>query len=633
MNCSLRSVVKVILDAVCVFCAAISALVLHYIDQPDLVRPEATVCGLMASAVTVLVLWMLSTYRSLWRYASIRDIYRVCLGILIGSAISCVISQSIGCNHFEAAVAVTEGALSVLLLGTVRVAVRIVISARRRLSSRSTSLRRVLILGAGDEGEAIARELLTSGSGRRPVGFIDDDPKKRRRMIHGIPVLGGVSEISRMAGKKRVDELIVTCGAFSPEMCGEVVSACADAGIRMRILPSVPDLLARKNVSQLSHEIDPQALLGRSVLPADEDSIRELIRGRTIIVTGAGGSIGSELCRQIARHSPHALYLLDQSENGIFDLEQELKEDAPFPVVPVVADVKDRNKLSSVFSSIRPSLVVHAAAHKHVPLMESYPEEAVKNNILGTLSVASVAAEYAVEKFVLISTDKAVRPSSVMGASKRVAEMIVQDIAGTSNTEFITVRFGNVLGSSGSVVPTMQRQILRGGPVTVTHPEMTRFFMTIPEAARLVLLAAHDAKSGDLMVLDMGRPVRILDLANLLIRLSGHTPDDDVEVRFVGTRPGEKLHEELLTQNESEKMRKIGSIMTSRTEAPVATMLHKAIAHLEALAAAGDRVGIRRELASLVPDYQPRLSENEVRTENDVRVMTQRNAPLIAEAA
>lgn len=604
MNSSIRTTAKVILDGMCLYGAAVAAIALHNPENMRRFAAEGTACGLLVSAVTICALTALMAYRSLWRYASARDIERVCAGVAVGAAASCVISRMMGCNHLGPDVAITEGALAVLLLGAVRAAVSAGIVARRRFASRAEA-RRVLIFGAGDEGAAVAKDLLNSHGIRRPVGFIDDDPDKKGRLIHGLPVFGGVVEISRVAREKHVEEIIISCRSLSPELCGEIVSICADAGVRMRLLPSVPELLSPRSTSVGQQIIDPQALLGRSILPADEESIRELIKGRVVLVSGAGGSIGSELCRQISKHSPQALYLMDQNENGIFDLEQELKEEVSFPVTPVVADAKDRGKLGQVFAAVKPSLVVHAAAHKHVPLMEAYPEEAVKNNILGTLSISAAAADNKVEKFILISTDKAVRPSSVMGASKRVAEMIVQDIAGTSETEFITVRFGNVLGSSGSVVPTMQRQILRGGPVTVTHPEMTRFFMTIPEAARLVLLAAHDAHSGDLMVLDMGRPVRILDIANLLIRLSGHTPDDDVKVTFIGTRPGEKLHEELLTGAESAKMHKKGSVMASRTEAAEATVLHRAIARLEALAAACDRIGIRRELQSLVPEYQP----------------------------
>jgi FlaA1/EpsC-like NDP-sugar epimerase len=602
MSSRLISAVKVALDAVCVCSAVVAAFALQYDGWAANAWPDAKGCALLLTAVTIASLWLLHAYRSLWRYAGILDMARVGIGVVSGSAASYGISRWLGSPRLDPEVAIVAGALAVLLLGAARVGVRLTLSARRRLCSRACS-HRVLILGADDDGEAVARELFSNGNGRRPIGFVDDDRGKHGRLIHGLPVLGTVKDLSRIAGQKRIDELVITGQGLSPELCGEVVSACADAGVRMRFLPSLPDLLSKPGGLRAWHEADPQALLGRPILPADEDRIGELIRGRTILVSGAGGSIGSELCRQISRHSPHALYLLDQCENGIFELEQELKDEVAFPVVPVVADVKDRARLDQVFSTVRPSLVVHAAAHKHVPLMEACPEEAVKNNILGTLSIASVAAERGVEKFVLISTDKAVCPSSVMGASKRVAEMIVQEIAGSSTTEFVTVRFGNVLGSSGSVVPVMQRQILRGGSVTVTHPEMTRYFMTIPEAARLVLVAAREAASGDLIVLDMGRPVRIFDLANLLIRLSGHAPGEDVKIRFVGARPGEKLHEEVMTSGESARVHRNGSILTSKTRPSAPAILHKAIARLEALAAAGDRRGIRRELQALVPDY------------------------------
>lgn len=599
MNGRLRSVTKIFIDASVIWGAAVGAFVLHA-DQWPLNWPKVELCSTLVTITTVTALWLFGVYRSLWRYASIRDIVRAAFGITCGSVIYCFASPIIGCNIFTPRVAITEGALAMLLIGMVRVAVRLLIFADRP-AAVTVNRRNVIILGSGNQSAAIARDLINARNGRKPIGFIDNDPCTRGRMIHGLPVLGEVRDIPTIAAAKNAEELIIGEKELPPELCGEVVSACADAGIRLRILPSLPDLLGKSNGHR--NGIDPQSLLGRPVLPVDESEIEKLVKGKRILISGAGGSIGSELCRQIAKYSPDSLYMLDQCENGVFELDQELKDDANFPITPIVADVKDMARLDQVFSVARPSLVIHAAAHKHVPLMESYPEESVKNNILGTLSIASTAAKHGVDKFVLISTDKAVRPSSVMGASKRVAEMIVQDIAGSSSTKFVTVRFGNVLGSSGSVIPVMQRQILRGGPVTVTHPDMTRFFMTIPEAVRLVLIAANNANSGDLMILDMGKPARIMDLANLLIRLSGHTPGEDMEVRFTGIRPGEKLYEELLTDNESTKARKLGSILTSRTEIPVTTVLHKAILRLEALAVAGDREGIRRELKSLVPEY------------------------------
>ena len=421
-------------------------------------------------------------------------------------------------------------------------------------SSRSGRRVRTLIVGAGDAGDAVLREFeRNQKSTASIVGFIDDDPSKRSLRIRGVPVLGGLEDVADLVDRFSVDEILVAIPVASGPQMRRVFDLCGRTSARVKTLPGLQDITGSKNsLTRQLREIRIEDLLRREPVPTDLRGIGEYIRDQNVLITGGGGSIGSELARQVVRMRPRSLILVGKGENSLYEIQQELIQTSDFVPITVVADVKDAHSMNKIFRDYRPSVVFHAAAHKHVPLMERNVLEAVKNNVLGTLNCADLAVRYNVAKFILISTDKAVAPSNVMGATKRLCEMVVCAFKKASSTQFAVVRFGNVLGSRGSLIPLLTAQIKRGGPVTVTHPEMTRFFMTIPEAVQLVLQAgALGGGQGDIFILDMGEPVKIEELALELIRLHGLMPGDDIAVKYTGIRPGEKLHEELVYANES----------------------------------------------------------------------------------
>jgi len=415
--------------------------------------------------------------------------------------------------------------------------------------------RRVAIIGAGDTGAVLARELsLKPGYGLQPVAFFDDEPGKLNSRVHGIPVIGPPERLLVLSAKLNIKEVIIAMPSAPAKRVGEIVRLLRQAHLQCKTVPSLDQLaLGQVRVSQLRN-VEVQDLLGREKVELETENIRVVLQNRVVLVTGAGGSIGSELCRQIATYSPKHLLLVDRSEPHVFQIQQELiglgHGDR---IIPLVADIQDQVRMDDIFSHLHPAVVFHAAAHKHVPMMESQPGEAIKNNSLGTALLADMASEFGVDRFILISTDKAINPTSVMGATKRLAEMYIQTLYAShqSQTKFMAVRFGNVLGSSGSVIPLFQKQIAEGGPVKVTHPDMTRYFMTIPEASMLVLQSAAQGTGGEIFVLDMGKPVKIVDLARQMIELSGLKPDEDIQIEFVGIRPGEKLFEEISHRGES----------------------------------------------------------------------------------
>ena len=439
---------------------------------------------------------------------------------------------------------------TIMLLAGVRMIVRLY--HEEYFSSTPAVLKQFLVVGAGDAGEALLREMMRiKMSEYHVVGFVDDDPAKQGMRIHGVPVLGAVDKLPEICTEQKIDEIGIALPSASHKELRRVVQVCQGTKIRFRTVPSITDIASGKlRVSQI-RDVDINDLLGRDVVEIDLDDIEHFLKGKTIFVTGAGGSIGSEMCRQVCNFKPKLLLLAEQAENPLFFIERELKNAfGDVRILPLICDITDKPRLRQLFAQYKPQVVIHAAAHKHVPLMETNPGEAVKNNIIGTMTVAEVANDFGVDNFVMISTDKAVNPTSIMGSTKRIAETYIQDLNSTSKTHFVTVRFGNVLGSNGSVVPIFKKQIADGGPVTVTHPEMRRYFMTIPEASQLVLQAATMGHGGEIFVLDMGEPVKILDLATELITLSGFKPNEDIEIVFTGMRPGEKLFEELSIEGE-----------------------------------------------------------------------------------
>jgi FlaA1/EpsC-like NDP-sugar epimerase len=437
-----------------------------------------------------------------------------------------------------------------------------------------------------------------------PLGYVDDDPKKIGNTFHGLKVLGATSDIPRICAEYRIDEAVIAIPSAPGRKIREIVEACITAGIRYKTLPGYGDLINGQVSFDLIREVDLEDLLGRNPVTLDVDGIRQYLTNRTVLVTGAAGSIGSELCRQIARFAPQRIVLLDMAETPLFFIEREFVANFPqIRIAAVIGDVRDSAQMTAVFEEFAPKTVFHAAAYKHVPLMEANSCSAVLNNIQGTLNVAETADRCGVDTFVLISTDKAVNPANIMGASKRIAEMTVQSLAQSSRTHFVTVRFGNVLGSNGSVVPIFKEQIRRGGPVTVTHPEVTRFFMTIHEAAQLVLQAGSMGKGGEIYVLDMGEPVRIVHMAEELIRLSGLRPYEDIDITFTGLRPGEKLYEELMLATEGTQATRHQKIWIARAQAPDAAALHDDLEVLFAMAKTLDRRGVVRQMKKIVPEF------------------------------
>ncbi len=555
-------------------------------------------------------------YRMSWAHVSFPELARVFLAVSAGSSLLgtlyFLLERADVLVALPASVLVMDYALSLLFIGAFRSAKRIQMGLTQK---RPTQGRRVLLVGAGNAGEQVLRAMLRNPDARYvPIGFVDDDPAKQGSSIHGVPVLGPRRRIPELARSYEIDSLVITMPSAPSRVIRDVVELGRQAGIRnIRVLPSLSELMTgRLRLSDI-REVRLEDVLGRDPVEIDLRAVEGYIRGRVVLVTGAAGSIGSELCRQIAKFGPDQILALDQDESGLYVLEGEISERLPgLPLATIVGDVNSQGRIAQIFRDYAPSVVFHAAAYKHVPLMEAYPEEAVKTNVFGTLTVAEAALTHGSEKFVLISTDKAVNPTSVMGATKRVAEQIVQSLNVRAQregrpTRYVAVRFGNVLGSRGSVFPLFQEQIKRGGPVTVTHPEMKRYFMLPAEAALLVLQAGAMGEGGEVFVLDMGEPVSILELAREMIRLSGYEPDKDIPIVFTGIRPGEKLCEELLTAEEGTEATKHEKIFIAKMSAPPReAQFFKALRALQEAAAQGDAQTIRERLQELVPTYRPK---------------------------
>ena len=463
---------------------------------------------------------------------------------------------------------------------------------------------KVLIVGAGDAGAMLLREIERYHiANRQVVGFIDDDKNKTGKILLGVKVLGTRNELVKIASEKGIDEIIIAMPSVKGKEIKAIINICKETNCKLTILPGLYEIIEGKvSISQL-RPVDIEDLLGRDPVKLDTTAVKEYLAGKIVLITGAGGSIGSEIVRQVAKMQPKKLLLLGKGENSIYEITQELKINCPeVKTVPIIADIRDKERIKAIMDYFKPQVVFHAAAHKHVPLMEYQPAEAVRNNILGTKVVADEAAAHNVETFVMISTDKAVNPTSVMGCTKRVAEMYVQSMNKNSGTRFVAVRFGNVLGSRGSVIPLFKKQIAKGGPVTVTHPDMKRYFMTIPEASQLVLQAGAMAKGGEVFVLDMGEPVRIYDLAKDLITLSGLIPDKDIEIKITGLRPGEKLFEELLSAEDGTEKTTHKKIFTARIKEIDKAGLDKEISKILEIT---DGEEVVAALQKIVPTYTP----------------------------
>ncbi|MFI8706586.1 polysaccharide biosynthesis protein [Bacillus sp. NPDC077411] len=488
-------------------------------------------------------------YKKAWEYASIGELLIIFKAITLTIVTTAFVQKIVIHEVYFRLLAVTW-MIHILLIGGSRFIWRMF---RDAYFKNDDTKKRTLIIGAGSAGTMVVRQLLQNNDTELlPVAFIDDNVKKHNLDILGIPVIGGVNQIERVVEELNIESIIIAIPSLRKKRLNAIFKECSKTKAKTQILPMLEDLVTGKVSVNEFRDVQVEDLLGRSPVELDMNSISEYITDKVILVTGAGGSIGSEICRQVAKFNPKQLILLGHGENSIYSIEMELRElygNTEIIFIPEIADIQDSQKMMSVMNKYHPHVVYHAAAHKHVPLMEYNPEEAVKNNLMGTMNVAKAASWHDVETFVMISSDKAVNPTNVMGATKRLAEMIVQYTNKTSHTKFVAVRFGNVLGSRGSVIPLFKKQIQKGGPVTVTHPDMVRYFMTIPEASRLVMQAGALAKGGEIFVLDMGEPVKIVDLAKNLIKLSGNSVEE-IGIEFTGTRPGEKLFEELLKDDE-----------------------------------------------------------------------------------
>jgi len=574
----------------------------------------------------LVVFFTFGLYRGMWRYTSVRDFWLIAQATVVSSLLVTFIL--IYLNRFQGysrAVFIIDGILTFLLAGGLRMAIRSYFALYTGSKNDAASLikvhfKKVLIIGAGDAGEKILREIIENYQLHyRVIGFIDDDPGKIGRSIHGIPVLGNVDNLADILDDEEVQEILVAVPSASGDQIRRIVEACQRCAVSYKILPGIGELIDGRVSIKALRDISYEDLLGRKPVHLDAAGIRNYLDGKTVLITGCGGSIGSELCRQVIKFQPHLVILLDACEENLFKIQMELQNEKFFRhCETVLGHVQDLQLMEDIFKKYKPQVVFHAAAYKHVPMLEKNPWEAVYNNIIGSRMIMEMSLKHSVERFVLVSTDKAVRPTNVMGTSKRVTELIMQSLQG-SNTKFMAVRFGNVVGSSGSVIPLFRRQIEHGGPVTVTHPEVNRYFMTIPEASQMILQAGAMGDGGEIFVLRMGTPVKIADMARDLIRLSGKEPDVDIEIIFTGLREGEKLYEELITVGEDilptghEKVMVLRSSQHSsdaRYLLATREKLNKEIDELVKDADRHDAGGIKKKLKEIVPEYTPQENES-----------------------
>ncbi|MBA4389480.1 MAG: hypothetical protein C0399_00885 [Syntrophus sp. (in: bacteria)] len=526
-----------------------------YLLRFNFIIPENYYQKLLESIPVLIVMRMISfyyfeLYSGIWRYASINDLARILKAVALSSFLFVTyVTFFYRLADFPRSVYIIDCFIIIICIGGSRFLYRL---SREFYFTKGKNGKKVLIIGAGDAGEMLLREMRQNPNiDYDIIGFLDNDPAKKGKRIHNTPVLGLVDELEGIGMKEVINEAIVAIPSITGKEIRKIIYQCNNMGISCKTLPAVSDILNGKITTSQIREIRIEDLLGREHIELNREQIQEYLSGKRVLVTGAAGSIGLELCRQIIKVGPEKIILFERIENELYNVEMEFAENLPnTPYMLVLGDILDTNRLERVMNEHKPQVVFHAAAYKHVPIMEAHPLEAIRNNIFGTLNVAEASVRHNVEKFVLISTDKAVKPANIMGATKRVAELICQGMNQEHKTKFIAVRFGNVLNSAGSVIPLFKKQITKGGPVTVTDPEMTRYFMSIPEATQLVMQAGAIGKGGEIFVLDMGEPVKIVDLATDMIRLMGLRVGEDIDITYTGLRPGEKIHEELVSQEE-----------------------------------------------------------------------------------
>lgn len=610
-----RMLILAIVDMLLVVLNSYLALFIRYELRVEMVPVDYLECikdyMIPSIIVTIGIFWAMKLYRSVWTFAGTREVV-----LIFGASALATVLQAFGMLMLQMSMPRSYYMLFFFLLLVTTIVTRFSYRALRifkqKLSKNRHEILNTMVIGAGEAGSIIIREMQGSRHLAKKVRcVIDDNPSKKGKYLQGVPVVGNRYDIVKMAEKYKIDEIVIAIPSLKASAKREIVELCNKTGCKMKLLPGVYQLINEEvNVSKL-REVSIEDLLGRDSVQIDLSSVEGYLKGKTILVTGGGGSIGSELCRQIAKCSPKCLILFDIYENNAYEIQQELRRNYHYLHLEVlIGSVRNTNRIESVMQLYRPDIVFHAAAHKHVPLMEDSPNEAIKNNVFGTYKTARAADKYGVKKFVLISTDKAVNPTNIMGASKRMCEMVVQMFSRHSKTEYVAVRFGNVLGSNGSVIPLFKKQMAAGGPITVTHPDIIRYFMTIPEAVSLVLQAGAYAKGGEIFVLDMGEPVKIADLAKNLIRLSGYTLGVDMDIEYTGLRPGEKLYEELLTKEEGLQKTDNDLIFIGKPLLFDEDEFLKGLERLEE-AISEERFDVKEIVSEIVPTYHIRKEDRE----------------------
>ena len=567
MNSFIRKSILLILDIVLVGAALLGAYLLRFDGYLGIYNEQFKDVVVFVVLIYLANNWLFGLYKKMWRYASIQEL----LGIFWSATFSALLTYILFWvldTKIPRSVLLLTWLLSVFGIGGSRFAYRVYRDkqTKARNHKNGTEKKRLMIVGGGDAGANLVKELVQNPNSQYlPVVIVDDADWKLNNQIYNVPVKGNTNRIPELVESEEVDDIIIAIPSASRSRIKEIVTQCQKTKANIKILPNMNDLINGKAELNQVRSVEVADLLGRDEVILDSSNIESYIKDQVCLITGGGGSIGSEIVRQLVKYQPKEIVVIDIYENNVYELQQTLKRHYPdLNLRIIIASVRDKERICKIFDEIRPAVVFHAAAHKHVPFMEENPSEAIKNNIFGTLNVAQCAHEHKVKRFILISTDKAVNPTNIMGATKRIAELIIQSINKDSETEYTAVRFGNVLGSNGSVIPLFKEQIKAGGPVTITHPDITRYFMTIPEASRLVIQAGALAKGGEIFVLDMGKPVKIVDLATQLIELSGFKPNQDIKIEFIGLRPGEKLFEELLLEEEGLESTKQEGILIAR---------------------------------------------------------------------
>ncbi len=545
-------------------------------------------------------------YKGLWQYASVKELLRIFKAVAIGSFLTVgAMVFILNLRGFPRSVYIIHPLLLFLFVGASRFGGRIFKHISPSSFLNISDLKQVILVGAGDAGEMIVRESLRHPeNGYRIVGFVDDNPEKVNKDIHGVKILGLIETLPEMVKRKSVDEIVITVPSASREQIRRIIHICDETKVPFKITPSLSDVIGGKVAFNQVRKVEVKDILSREAVKLDLEGISHYISGKRILITGAGGSIGSELCRQLTRFNPELLILFGRGEFSLYNTERELREKYPsLAVTPVIANIRDESRTRAVLNYYKPDVIFHVAAHKHVPLMEANPCEAIKNNVVGSRILMEAAEDYDVKRFVLISTDKAVNPVNFMGVSKRIAELLLQSMAKRNRCKFSAVRFGNVLESRGSVVPLFKRQISKGGPITITHPEVTRYFMTVSEAAQLVIQAGAMGEGGEIFVLNMGDPVKIIDLARDLIRLSGFEPEIDIKIKVSGLRPGERMHEKLAAEGEKVQATQHEKILIIKPNEVEVRKLSEVVKELEKLAVEEDIQGLVKKIREIVPEF------------------------------